>query len=249
MTKEKIEQLNQVFKKDLWSELHPHLDSIDMQVVYAKIEDDIKQGREVYPSPDDIFKAYRLTPPENVKAVILGQDPYHNGQAMGLSFGVNGKKVPPSLRNIYKELCNEFDHYPEEFDYSLEHWAQQGVLMLNTALTVTEKKPTSYAGMWDFLIKATLQVVRWKSPHAIHLLWGKHAQGYTKYITTAVLKAAHPAAESYSGGGAGFFGCGHFYQVNERLKQRGEQPIDWFKLPEPVSEQSQIDEYDDVVKS
>jgi uracil-DNA glycosylase len=237
------EAIKQMLKDQLWDELHPELDTISFDLAITRIEENVKSGKEVYPPPAAMFSAYQYVDPKDIKVVIIGQDPYHNGQANGMAFAVNKKPIPPSLRNIYKELCDEFDHRPnmDEFDFSLEHWAKQGVLLLNTSFTVVEKQPASHRGLWDFILHPTFRLIKWNSPKAIHVLWGKHAQGYTKYIDGAVIQAAHPAAEAY--GNAGFFGCGHFYQINERLKARGEEPIDWFKLPESVSEEEQLKEY------
>jgi len=244
MGKINVEALKDLFKRSLWGELHNQLDPPGFTNFVQRLEKDIPTGKEIYPSPTNIFAAYELVKPEDVKVVILGQDPYHNGRAIGLSFGVNGSPIPPSLRNIYKELCDEFDHRPDvnDFDFSLEHWADQGVLLLNTSLTVLAKNPGSHKGLWDFLIKDTFRIIKYRSPHAIYLLWGKYAQGYSQYIDGQCLYAAHPAAEAY--GNAGFFGCGHFYEVNERLKVRGEKPIDWFKLPVAVSEEEQLKMYE-----
>lgn len=244
MTQEAKKQLDEILKKDLWSELHHHLDSINMELVHAKIGQDIGNGKDVYPSPYQLFRAYRYVAPQDVKVVILGQDPYPKGEAIGLAFGVDTDKIPTSLRTIYKELCDEFNHTPEQFDYSLEHWAEQGVLLLNTSLTVRHGAPGSHEGLWDFLIRDTLRVINQESPAAIHLLWGKHAKSYKQYIHGAVLEAAHPAAEAYGGGNAGFYGCGHFYQVNERLKALGLGAIDWFGDKLSMTEIEMLAEYD-----
>lgn len=214
-----------------------------MGVVLDRIDKDINQGKEVYPPPVDVFNAYKYTPLEDLKVVILGQDPYHNGQAIGLSFGVDTKPIPPSLRNIYKELCNEYDHVPEEFDYSLRHWAEQGVLMLNTSLTVQKSNAAAHAGLWNFMIDQTIRVINQEAPMAIFVLWGKHAQSYTSKINGAVLKASHPAAEGY--GHKGFFGCGHFTEINNRLKSLGKEEIDWFRDSKELTEQEQIEMYQD----
>jgi uracil-DNA glycosylase len=243
MIKQAKQQLHTILKKDLWELLHHQLESVNMELVHAKIGQDIGNGKEVYPSPYQLFRAYRYMEPQDVKVVILGQDPYPKGEAIGLAFGVDTPKIPASLRNIYKELCNQFNHVPEEFDYSLEHWAKQGVLLLNTSLTVREGSPGSHDGLWDFLIKDTLRVINQEAPRAIHLLWGKHAKSYKQYINGAVLEAAHPAAEGYRGN-AGFYGCGHFYEVNERLKSLGLDTIDWFGDKLSMTETEMLAEYD-----
>ena len=231
-----------MLKDQLWEELHPQLDTINMQLALLKVMEDSEKGKEVYPPPTQTFRALEYVQPEDVKVVILGQDPYHNGQANGMAFAVNRKPIPPSLRNIYKELCDEYNHVPDEFDYSLEHWAEQGVLLLNTSFTVPEKSPSAHAGSWDFMVNEIFRVLSMRAPKAIYLLWGKHAKSYSSKVKGAVRMAAHPAAEAYGSGG--FFGCGHFTAANEHLKALGIEPIDWFKLPEPVSEEEQLAEYE-----
>jgi len=241
-TEKKKTTIAQILKDQLWEELHPLVDTISMQLIIDRISADVQKGKEVYPPPTETFRALEYVNPEDIKVVIIGQDPYHNGQANGMAFAVNKKPIPPSLRNIYKELCDEYDHVPDDFDYSLQHWAEQGVLLLNTSFTVAEKSPGSYAGDWDFMVNEILRTINLKAPKAIFLLWGKHAKSYSSKINGAVRTAAHPAAEAY--GNAGFFGCGHFVAANEHLKALGIEPIDWFKLPEPVSEEEMLKEYE-----
>jgi uracil-DNA glycosylase len=195
----------------------------------------------VYPDPDNVFRAFELCSLKDLRVVILGQDPYHNGQATGLCFGVNGGKIPPSLRIIYKELCSQFDHTPDDFDYSLEHWSKQGVLMLNTALTVNAKQPGSHSDAWKWWTKEVIKGICIHNRHTIFVLWGKHAQSYKDIIPIAVLHSAHPAAEAYSGGTAGFYGNGHFLNINDRITPK----INWFELPKKLTEQEQIDLYNE----
>lgn len=220
-----------------------------MELAISRIEQDIAQGKDVSPSPTAIFKAFELTDPKNIKVVILGQDPYFNGEATGLAFGVEGSKIPPSLKIIHKELQYEYDHVDDNFDYSLEHWAKQGVLLLNTSFTVVKKAPASHAGLWDFVVDYALRLVQQNSPKAMFLLWGKHAKAYGSKINRTVLQAAHPAAEAYSAGGAGFYGCGHFVKTNEHLKAMGLEPINWFELPSKPTDEEQIEEYEETVKN
>ena len=218
--------------------LRPLIDSSQFDFTVEEIK---SKGKKIYPKREDVFKAFRLCPLERVRVVILGQDPYHNGQATGLAFGVAHKPIPPSLRIIHKELCAQFDYNQpiEEFDHTLEHWADQGVLLLNTCLTVEEKTPGAHAGMWDWFVVQVLRIVQEANRHTIFVLWGKHAQKFKKHIDVAVLQSAHPAAEVYTGGNGGFHGNGHFVDINSRVGK-----IDWFKLPEPVSEEEQINMYD-----
>ena len=222
------DKLKKVMKINLWDELHECLEKSRFDEAYSMISYDIKRGREVYPSPHDICNAYKYVTPDKVKVVILGQDPYHNGTATGLAFGVKSKSIPVSLRNIFKELCDQYNYNVSEddFDFSLRHWARQGVLLLNSSLTVRKGGPGSHFGIWDFLINPTLELVQSKSPDAVYILWGKHAQRYQYRIADDKNKliAAHPAAEAYKQD-AGFYGNGHFVKANELLKYK----INWFK--------------------
>tara|TARA_E500000318_G_scaffold53851_3_gene50157 strand:+ start:1731 stop:2444 length:714 start_codon:yes stop_codon:yes gene_type:complete len=222
-----------------WPELESLVDSSQFDFTVEEIK---SKGKKIYPKRQDIFKAFRLCPLNEVQVVILGQDPYHNGQATGLAFGVGHKPIPPSLRIIHKELCAQFDHNQslDDFDHTLEHWAKQGVLLLNTCLTVEEKTPGAHAGMWDWFVVQVLKMVQERRRHTIFVLWGKHAQKFSKHIDVAVVQSAHPAAEAYSGGNGGFHGNGHFYDINDRI----EKPINWFELPKPVTEEEQIKMYD-----
>ncbi len=196
----------------------------------------------VYPESKNVFRAFELCPLESLKVVIIGQDPYHNGSATGLCFGIRkGDKIPPSLRIIYKELCSQFDYVPENFDYTLEHWSKQGVLMLNTALTVNAKQPGSHSEIWKWWTEEVIKGICVHKRHTIFVLWGKHAQSYKDIIPIAVLHSPHPAAEVYSGGKAGFYGNGHFLNINERITPK----IDWFEYPKQLTEQQQIDLYDE----
>ncbi len=179
----------------------------------------------VYPSMYDIFNALKKTPYEKVRVVILGQDPYHQpGQAHGLCFSVQkGVVPPPSLKNIYKELQAELGfEIPDHGD--LSRWAEQGVLLLNTVLTVRDSAPASHRGKgWELFTDRIIDLLNQRQEPMVFLLWGSHARAKKERITNPahlVLEAAHPSPLSaYSG----FFGCGHFKKVNEFLNQ----PIDW----------------------
>ena len=185
----------------------------------------------VFPEEKNVFNALELTPFESVKVVILGQDPYHGfGQAHGLSFSVQkGIPLPPSLRNIYKELQEDLGgELPTEGD--LSHWAKQGVLLLNTVLTVEEGNANSHKGMgWETLTNRLIESLNELNHPVIFILWGKPAQDKKKLITNpshVILKAPHPSPLSAY---RGFFGSKPFSKVNEILIQQGQTPIRWIE--------------------
>ena len=183
----------------------------------------------VFPEEKNVFNALELTPFESVKVVILGQDPYHGfGQAHGLSFSVQkGIPLPPSLRNIYKELQEDIGgELPTEGD--LSHWAKQGVLLLNTVLTVEEGNANSHKGMgWEKLTNRLIESLNELKHPVIFILWGKPAQDKEKLITNpnhVILKSPHPSPLSAY---RGFFGSKSFSRVNDILIQHGQTPIRW----------------------
>ena len=183
----------------------------------------------VFPEEKNVFNALELTPFESVKVVILGQDPYHGfGQAHGLSFSVQkGIPLPPSLKNIYKELQEDIGgNLPTEGD--LTHWAKQGVLLLNTVLTVEEGNANSHKGMgWERLTNRLIESLNELNHPVIFILWGKPAQDKEKLITNSnhvILKAPHPSPLSAY---RGFFGSKPFSRVNDILMQQGQSPIRW----------------------
>jgi uracil-DNA glycosylase len=183
----------------------------------------------IYPDKYDIFNALHYTDYKNVKVVILGQDPYHGpNQAHGLSFSVQpGVKTPPSLVNIYKELKNEMDYQIPNNGY-LVKWAEQGVLLLNTVLTVRKGEANSHKGKgWEQLTDRIIELVAQKEEPVVFLLWGKHAQAKKELIHHShhlILESPHPSPFSAN---RGFFGNNHFQRANEFLLQRGRQSIDW----------------------
>lgn len=186
--------------------------------------------RVIYPPADDIFNALHLTPLKEVKVVILGQDPYHNEhQAHGLSFSVlpDQREIPPSLQNIYKELHDDLGCYIPDNGY-LEKWARQGVLMLNTVLTVRAHQANSHQGHgWEQFTDAILEAVNQEDRPIVYLLWGRPAQSKIPMLTNPkhlILKAPHPSPLSAY---RGFFGCRHFSQANAFLESHGAAPIDW----------------------
>ncbi|ANF26224.1 uracil-DNA glycosylase [Stutzerimonas stutzeri] len=192
-------------------------------------------GKMIYPPGPMIFQALNSTPLERVRVVILGQDPYHGaGQAHGLCFSVQpGVSPPPSLQNIFKELKRDLNLDIPSHGY-LQHWADQGVLMLNTSLTVEQGVAGSHAKMgWQRLTDRIIEVISEKRSDVVFLLWGAHAQSKAKLIDPTrhlLLKSVHPSPLSAH---RGFIGNGHFSRANQFLKQRGLEPIDW-KLPESV---------------
>jgi len=195
-----------------------------------------RTSRIVYPSSPEVLRAFELTQLKDLKAVIIGQDPYHNGAATGLAFGVReGFKINPSLRVIYKELCLE--HGEEElpnFDFSLESWAKQGVLLLNTTLTVVKGHPNSHENLWKGFVDAMMRnMIRFHKDDVVFLLWGKYAQNRFKAMIEAsnnydgkshvIITTAHPAAEVYGSMKAGFVGSNCFMKANDNLST----PINW----------------------
>ncbi|MBR0425544.1 MAG: uracil-DNA glycosylase [Clostridia bacterium] len=183
----------------------------------------------VYPNMYDIFNALKLTSFQSCKVVILGQDPYHGeGQAHGLSFSVrNGVQPPPSLLNIFKELQDDVG-IPAPTTGNLTCWAKQGVLMLNTVLTVRAHQPNSHKGMgWEAVTDAVIDALNRKTTPVVFLLWGANARNKAKIVTNPIhirLEAPHPSPLSAYNG---FFGCRHFSKANAALIASGQTPIDW----------------------
>jgi len=209
---------------------------------YLKLRQFLKQqytNCTVYPSMYDIFNAFKLAAYNSIKVVILGQDPYHGlGQAHGLCFSVRqGITQPPSLVNIFKEIADDVGAGVNPAELAAEAkfikgdltpWAEQGVLLLNTTLTVRAGEPMSHAGQgWEIFTDKIIQILNERETPVIFMLWGAHAQGKTKLITNPkhyILKAPHPSPLSAH---RGFFGCRHFSQANEILKNLGQSPIEW----------------------
>lgn len=186
----------------------------------------------VYPSMYDIFNSMKYTSFSDLKVVLLGQDPYHNeGQAMGLSFSVpDGVQIPPSLTNMYKELHNETGFIPPKSG-NLIGWAKQGVLLLNTVLTVRAHQANSHKGQgWEKFTDSIIKKISDKKQGVVFLLWGGNARSKKPLIDKTkhlVLECAHPSPLSAYNG---FFGCGHFVKTNEYLTSVGKTPIDWSDL-------------------
>lgn len=193
-------------------------------------------GKAIYPPANDVFNAFKLTALDDVKVVILGQDPYHQlGQAHGLCFSVQpGVRVPPSLVNIYKELVSDIPEFQIPPHGYLESWANQGVLMLNTVLTVEHGKAHSHARCgWEQFTDSVIAKLNMYCQGVVFMLWGAHAQKKGAVIDPqrhCVLKAAHPSPLSAH---RGFLGCHHFSKANQYLMAIGKTPIDW-QLPMTV---------------
>jgi uracil-DNA glycosylase len=191
-------------------------------------------SRPIYPPMNDIYNALRYTPYGETRVVILGQDPYHgHGQAHGLCFSVKeGTPPPPSLKNIFKELKDELG-IDEPPCGELIGWAKQGVLLLNTTLTVREASPQSHKGKgWEILTDKIIELVNEKRSPVVFMLWGANARAKKSLITNSnhlVLECAHPSPLSAYNG---FFGCGHFVKANTFLSAKGEKTIDWSKINE-----------------
>ncbi|TQQ85698.1 uracil-DNA glycosylase [Peptacetobacter hominis] len=184
---------------------------------------------EVFPKRERIFEAFNLTPFEDIKVVIIGQDPYHgDGQAHGLAFSVMpGIKTPPSLKNIYKELNSEYGCYIPDNGY-LVKWAKQGVLMLNTSLTVRAHEANSHSKKgWEKFTDAAIKAISERRESVVFVLWGNNAKKKVKLIDSdkhMIIEGVHPSPLSAS---RGFFGCNHFRMINEFLQEKGYSEIDW----------------------
>jgi uracil-DNA glycosylase len=223
----------QLLNSDWLSHLLPYFDGPDYQRVMDQIRADELANIRVYPLYTDRYRAFELTPLGKVKCVIIGQDPYHGeGQANGLAFSVNkGMKLPPSLNNIFKELQSE---YPNKMPAAIESegdlsmWSEQGVLLLNAALTVCESAPLSHQNCgWEPLIQQVIASINSQCSGVVFVLWGKSAQRYKSFVDTeihAVIEGVHPSPLSAH---RGFFGSKPFSKINELLKNQGKSPIIW----------------------
>lgn len=209
------------------------LASLYMADLRRFLAEEAAAGRTIFPAAENRLRALELTPLDQVRVVILGQDPYHGeGQAHGLSFSVPpGVRPPPSLANIYKELAADLD-LPRPAHGFLEHWARQGVLLLNSVLTVRAGEAASHkARGWERFTDAVIRLVAAKPEPVVFVLWGAYAQKKAAFVDSVetggrhlVLKAAHPSPLSAHNG---FLGCRHFSQTNAFLAAHGQTPIDW----------------------
>ena len=209
--------------------LLPEFDSAYMAALRQFLVAEKAAGKRIFPKGAEWFRALDLTPLDKVRVVILGQDPYHGeGQAHGLCFSVKpGVRPPPSLVNIYKEIESDLDIRPVTHGF-LEHWAEQGVLLLNAVLTVEKGQPASHQGKgWERFTDAIIRLVNARDTPTAFLLWGNYAQRKAEFVDASrhlVLKAAHPSPFSAHNG---FLGCRHFSQANAFLESKGLSPIDW----------------------
>ena len=216
ITNDWLDAISDEFKKPYYKEL------------YQFVKDEYSKCT-VYPKSEDIFNAFHLTPLSQVKVVIIGQDPYHNiNQALGLCFSVKPEvDIPPSLVNIYKELEDDLGCYIPNNGY-LVKWAEQGVLLLNTVLTVRAHQAASHQGKgWETFTDAVIEAVNAQDRPVVFILWGKPAQMKKKMLTNPkhlILQAPHPSPLSAY---RGFFGSKPFSQTNEFLERNGIEPIDW----------------------
>lgn len=203
-------------------------DSKEYQAFFQKIEKEY-QNKIIYPKKENIYNALKLTPYENVKVVIVGQDPYHGeNEAHGLSFSVQkGIKLPPSLKNIYKELLNDLN-IVEPNCGDLTSWAKEGVLLLNSVLTVEKDKPASHAKIgWNKYTDYIIQKINEKETSVVFILWGNFAKTKRELITNPkhlIITSAHPSPFSARNG---FFGSKPFSKTNEFLKENNIKPINW----------------------
>lgn len=192
-----------------------------------------QQNKTIYPPQEDIFNAFNYCAKNDIKVVIIGQDPYHDkGQAHGLSFSVQPYvKIPPSLRNIYKELSNDISGFEIPNHGFLKSWAEQGVLLLNTSLTVQAHKPASHSKIgWEIFTDSVIKHINNELDSLVFLLWGSHAQTKSVFIDESkhkILKSAHPSPFSAH---RGFLGNKHFSETNKWLKEHNIKEINW-QLP------------------
>ncbi|ANI78338.1 uracil-DNA glycosylase [Sphingobium sp. EP60837] len=213
--------------------LREEFDRPYMQALKQFLAEEKASGKRIFPKGSEYFRALDLTPLDKVKVVILGQDPYHGeGQAHGLCFSVQpGVRTPPSLVNIYKELKSDLGLTPPRHGF-LEHWAQQGVLLLNSVLTVEMGRAASHQKRgWEEFTDAIIRLVNSQAEPVVFLLWGAYAQRKAAFVDETrhlVLKAAHPSPLSAHNG---FLGCRHFSKANAFLEAKGRGAVDW-ALPE-----------------
>lgn len=209
--------------------LEPEFTKEYMQVLRGFLQQEKAADKQIYPKGSEYFRAMDLTPFEQVKVVILGQDPYHGpGQAHGLSFSVRPNvRIPPSLVNMYKELEDDLGIPPASHGF-LEHWAKQGVLLLNAVLTVEHKQAASHQGRgWELFTDRIISELNEQREHIVFILWGSYAQKKGRFIDTSkhlVLKSVHPSPLSAY---RGFFGSKPFSRANDYLVEHQRTPIDW----------------------
>ena len=243
-----IETNNRLKMESSWKEqLQAEFSQDYMQNLRAFLAHEKQQGKIIYPRSNEYFSALNLTPFKQVKVVILGQDPYHGvGQAHGLCFSVPpGVQAPPSLVNIYKELSSDLAMSPPEHG-CLVSWARQGVLLLNSVLSVEENHAASHQGQgWEQFTDKVIAQINEHAEHIVFILWGSYAQKKGAFIDTSrhlVLKAPHPSPLSAH---RGFFGQKPFSRTNGYLKSQGKTPIDWM-LPGIQTAQKQFQQAQEI---
>ncbi|NLR96990.1 uracil-DNA glycosylase [Rhizobium sp. P38BS-XIX] len=216
--------------EESWKEaLSEEFEEPYMQQLKSFLVEEKHRGKVIFPRGSEYFRALDLTPLDEVQVVILGQDPYHGfGQAHGLCFSVRpGVRIPPSLVNIYKELEADLGIPPARHGF-LESWAKQGVLLLNSVLTVEESQAASHQGKgWERFTDAVIRRVNDECDGVVFMLWGSYAQKKAAFVDTErhlVLKSVHPSPLSAHNG---FLGCRHFSKANAYLAEHGREPIDW----------------------
>jgi uracil-DNA glycosylase len=222
---------NQIALTESWKPvLQSELDKPYFKELVLFLKQQQAAGKSIFPPDPQIFSAFDCTSFNDTRVVIIGQDPYHGTmQAHGLCFSVNkGVKVPPSLKNIYKELKTDIEGFNIPVHGDLSHWAKQGVLLLNATLTVEKDKAGSHHGKgWEEFTDAVIKALSNQKKHVVFILWGKFAQSKAHLIDASkhlVLMAAHPSPFSAYNG---FFGCKHFSQTNQYLKQHHLPVVNW----------------------
>lgn len=224
---------SQLFKffPSAWKETLPSECFEVFNSISKKLDENFHNEEPVYPPLECIFNAFQLCSPDNLKVIIIGQDPYHGfGEAHGLAFSTLAYKLPPSLKNIFKEIASDLGKAPSGLNGNLEEWAKQGVLLLNTHLSVIKDQPASHSKIgWDVF---TLKVISWiansgKWKNIVFIAWGAHAHGIVDALDLSdhlVLKSSHPSPFSAR---KGFFGSKPFSKTNEWLVAHNLAPIDW----------------------
>jgi len=213
-----------------WTELlKEEKQTAHFQAVMQFVDDQRQQGKTIFPSKDKVFEAFRLTAFDDIKVVILGQDPYHGfGQAHGLCFSVaKDIPIPPSLKNIYKELQSDLGIEPASHGF-LQSWAEQGIFLLNTVLTVESANANSHRGQgWESFTDRVIKIINDQAEHVVFLLWGSPAHKKMALLNAdkhTILTSVHPSPLSAY---RGFLGCKHFSKTNHALRNHQQLPVDW----------------------
>lgn len=226
-----VYELSQRYFPLTWEHLFTKKAKQELELISSILDKKEKNEGPYLPEKINIFRAFDLCRSDEIKIVIFGQDPYHQpGRAQGLAFSVSKEdEIPSSLSNIFKEISDDLD-IPNDFKHGdLTSWAEQGILLLNTCLTVQPHLPKSHGKFWLSFIKRTIKEIAVYNKDCIYVLWGNDARSLKKFIEgdPPILEAAHPSGLSYA---RGFRGCKHFSKINEILKKQGKQEIDWTHL-------------------